>query len=169
MNRIILLALAVCCSCASVTIADDYLVRLDTIGHAERPVAEDDSKEAVLHRIEVVARSQSPFHAKVRMGMQTLVLAGKLSPDDSGDFRVQFRYVHSVDTGTTAPSKDGGQTPVINTSAMQTSLVIAVGDTVTLGEFERRQSGKVEHTSKSRVVLSFTKYEPSDDWEEFRR
>ena len=165
MNRFILLAFAVHCLCAAATNADDYLLRLDTIGYVDKPVSEKDSKETILRSIEVVARPQSAFHCKVNMGTQTLTLAGKLRPADRGGFNVQIRYAYSIETGTTVPIEDGARKPVPSTSAIQTNATIAVGDSVTIAGSERKtsQSGKPRLKSKTRYVLVLAKFKPTDD------
>ena len=91
MNRLALLVFVVHCSCASTTIADDYLLRLDTIEHTDKPASGKDPKESVLRSIEVIAQPHSAFHGKVKIGSQTLLLAGKLRPADSGGFNIQIR------------------------------------------------------------------------------
>jgi len=164
MNRFILIALAVQCSCAAATNADDYLLRVDTIGYVDEPASEKAPKETVLRSIEVVARPESAFHSKVTTGPQTLVMAGNLRRDDDGGFVVQIRYAHSVDTGNTVPTEDGGREPVPGKTAAQTTVKVALGDSVTLGRFETEEGapGKRRLKSKAMYVLVLTKYEPTD-------
>jgi hypothetical protein len=54
-----------------------------------------------------------PFRGRVSMGSETIVLAGKLSPADNGEFKVQLKHEHSVDTGTTVLGKGGSMEPRI--------------------------------------------------------
>ena len=166
MSRFILLAFAVHCSCASTTIADDYLLRLDTIGYIDRPAAEKHPKETVLRSIEIVVRPQSAIYGKVRIGTkQTLTLTGKLSPTDNCRFSLQIRYVHSIDTGITVPTEDGKRKPLPDTTAIHTTATLALGDPVTIAGSEAKttQSGKPKDKSKRRYVLVLTKYELPDD------
>ena len=164
MNRFILLAFAVYCSSGATTIADDYFLRLDTIGYVDKPASEKNRKETILRSIEVIARPQSAFHGKVTIGTQTLSLAGELRPADNGGFNVQIRYLYSIDTGTTVPTEDGGRKSVPDTSTIQTSIAISVGESVTIGGLETKtsESGKPKLKSKARCVLVLTKYEPND-------
>ncbi len=163
MNRSILLAFAVYCLCCSATNADDYLLRVETLGYVDK--SEKDPKEMILRSIEVVARPDSAFLSKVNTGTQTLLVAGKLRPADSGGFNVQIRYVYSIDTGITVPTEDGGRKSVLCKSATQTIITIAVGDSVTIGGLETTasESGEPKLKSKARCVLVLTKYEPTDD------
>ena len=88
MNRFILIAFALHCSCAAATNADDYLLRVDTIGYVDEPASEKPPKEVVLSSVEVVARPESAFRTRVTTGRQTLVLAGNLRRGDDGGFVV---------------------------------------------------------------------------------
>jgi len=97
MVRSILLVLALLCSHSATIRGDDYLLRIDTMGYVDR--SDEIPKEILLHSIEIVVRPQSPFRCKVVVCAETLVVAGKLSPVDHGDFNVQIRFAHSVDTG----------------------------------------------------------------------
>ncbi len=162
MNRSLLLAFAVCFSCNSAAIADDYLLRIDTIGYIDKPASEKDPKETNIRSIEVVARPESAFHSKVSTGNQTLFVVGKLLRAENGGYHVQIRYVHSIDTGISVATEDGGRKPVPDTTEIQTTTTVAVGDTVTIGGFETNASGsgKPDRHSKTRCVLVLAKYEP---------
>ncbi len=166
MNRFILLAFVVQCLCASIAIADDYLLRLDTIGYVDRPAAEKHPKETVLRSIEVVARPGSVFHGKVRVGtVQTLTLTGKLSPADKGGFTLLIRYVHSIDSGVTVLTEDGKRKPLLDTTAFHTTIAISLGDPVTIAGASSKTSqfGKPKVKSKTRYVFRLSKYELPDD------
>ena len=161
MVRFILLAVAVHCSCVSATVADDYLLRIDTVGYVDRPAAEKHPKKTVLRSIEVIARPQSAFHGKTKIGaQQSLTLTGKLSPADNGKFAVQFRYVHSIDTGVTVPTEDGKPKPLLGMDMIQTSLTIALDESLTIGGLAQARS---KNKSKVWYVLRLSKYTSPDD------
>lgn len=163
MNRFILLAFAVLYSSGATAIADDYVLRLDTMGYVDKPATEKKPKERVLHSIEVVARPKSPFRGKLTIGTQTLSLAGELRPDDKGGFIARIRYVHSVELDGMVPDENGGWKPRIGTTAIQSSVAISVGEPVTVGGLDTQacNSGKAEVKSRTRCVLVLTKYEPT--------
>lgn len=164
MNRVILLAFAVQSFSAAAAIADDYLLRLDTIGYVDKPASEEAPKEVVLRSIEVIARPQSQFYGKVNIGLQSLTLVGKLSPTDNGDFNVHIKYICSIDTGTTVPIEDGRRQPLPDTTVVKTNVTITIGDSVTMGRLDTttEQSGKPKQKSKTRYVLILAKYDPTD-------
>jgi hypothetical protein len=152
MNRSILLIVALCCSFGSVASADDFLLRLDAIGYVDKPASEKNPKETVFRSIEVVARPGSAFYGRVKMGVETLVVSGKLDFADNGRFHVHIRSVYLIDTGHTTPSR----------SESATNVSIALGEYVTLGSIESR-SGKPERHSKTQDVLFLAEYRPTDD------
>jgi hypothetical protein len=166
MNRLLLLTLAVLCSCTATTSADDYLLRVDTTGYTDVPASEKAPKETVLRSIEAVARPGAPFHAKVTLPSQTILLSGTLHPAKDGIFSVDIRYAHSVPKGDSIPTKDGGREPRFNTTEAETTIGAILGKPVILGgiQTETQQAGPGKKRLKSTTwyVLLLTKYEPTD-------
>ncbi|QDT51943.1 hypothetical protein Pan258_60400 [Symmachiella dynata] len=162
MSRFILLILAIHMSCDTSALADDYLVRLDKIGYVEQSVEGAEPKEKVLQSIEVIARPDSPFRAKVVIGMKTEILAGKLRRGEKNDFTIDIQYHHIVDTGDLIPTEDGRGKPRLNITKMKTTLTISEGKPILMGGIDtgKQQDGQLK--SKSRYVLVVTKYQPSE-------
>lgn len=139
---------------------DEYLLRVDTIGYLDS--TEEVPKESVLHSIEVSARPDETFHSKVNVGSETLIMSGKLHQQD-GEFRVQIRYTHSVDTGT--PIR--GAPAVSNKTGVQTTVVVAAGKSVVIGDVASIKDETTEKTEISRVksnrrfVLFLSEYQPA--------
>ncbi len=92
-------------------------------------------------------------------------MAGNLHRDDDGGFLVQIRYAHSVDTGDTVPTEDGGREPRLCTTEGHTTITVAVDDSVLLGGLETVEDGpgKPRLKSKTHFVLGLTQYDPTDD------
>ena len=165
MNRSMLFAIAVCCASATANAsAEDYLLRLETTGYVDRPLAEVDPQEVVLRSIEVVARPGSPFRAKVIMGKETLTFAGKLHPAKDGAFRVEMRYEYSIDTGAKTVSPDGRIVASPSSTSAQTGLYVTVGKLTTVNELHtlEKTCGR-QLQSVERVVLLLSKTEPEMD------
>jgi hypothetical protein len=164
MIRSIVIGLAIQCVSTSATIADDYLLRLESIGYVDAPSTEDSPKETVFRSIEIVARSESTFYGKVKTGRQTLQLAGELRAAERDTFRVNIHYIHATDTGRITLTDDGKQTPVLDTSSLRTTVVISLGKPLSLGGLEGStvtQGAKAKHTkSKIRHVLVLTQHNP---------
>jgi len=70
--------------------ADEYLIRVDTIGYKDVPVSEKVPVEQLLHRIEVHASPNRAFCSEVRIGPETLTLEGVLKPEADGKFSAKI-------------------------------------------------------------------------------
>ncbi len=138
---------------------DEYLLRVDTIGYLDS--TEEVPKESVLHSIEVLARANETFHSKVSVGSETLIMSGKLHQQD-GEFRVQFRSTHSVDTGTVIR----GAPPVSNKTGVQTTVVVAAGKSIVIGDVTATRDETTDKSeiarvkSNKRFVLLLSEYQP---------
>ncbi len=172
MYRSILFALAACAFGVSITLGDDYLLRIDTLG-TDGPASEVEPPETMLHSIEIIARSRMPFRGRVGIGAETVSVAGnlhpadrigKLRPADRAEFTVQLEYQHLVDTGMTFPGDNGIEKPEINRSSFQTTISIPVGTPIDIGGRieETKAFGKKKRRIKKRYVLTLLKYEPHE-------
>lgn len=163
MKSPVLFAVAISCISAETASGEDYLLRFETIGYVDRPADEKEPKELVLQSIEIVARPESTFHGKVRIGTETLVLSGALHSKDGGKFRVHVRYTRSVDSGLTVATERGAE-PVLNTSSLSADIAILVDCPTVIGGFDSRKasavpSGYETTISKARHVLLLTRYD----------
>gem|GEM_PF-2080891 len=161
MTRSILLLLAVQCSFATAIYSDDYVLRIDTMGYVDASGKEP--RETLLHSIETVVRPQVPFRCKAIFGTKTLNVAGKLLPADHGEFRVQIRYTHAVETGIPVLVKDGVYNPVDDVTAVETTVTMAVGESVPIAGFKTTvsQPSTPQRETKTRCILSLTECEPT--------
>ncbi len=159
-----LLAMVICCTWASSAIAEDYLLRIDAIGFVDRPASEKDLPEKTLQSVEVVVRPDSTFHTKTIIGAETVIVSGKLCPKDKGGFSLQIRYEHTVDTGIILPNEEGIKKPLLDIMAVQTSIDLAIDESVALGGCETKVGDMVnpEKHSKTRIVSVLTKYTPTE-------
>ncbi|MFN0195934.1 MAG: hypothetical protein ACKVT0_04270, partial [Planctomycetaceae bacterium] len=170
MKRLILLAFAVASSLGSATHADDYLLRIDTVGYVDIPADEKDPKETTLRSIEVVAHPESTFHSKVTTkvstGWERLKVKGKFRPADDGGFEMQINYDYSIDTEQGVTTEDGVWIPNRDTMSLSTTVAFVAGeDSVTLRgpiETTKNEEGKPELRSKIQFVLHLSKYTPAD-------
>src|SRR5690606_23903945 len=118
-----------------------------------------------LHSIEVIARSRMPFRRRVRIGAETVAVAGslrpadrvgKLRPADRAELTVQLDYQHLVDTGKTFPGDDGVEEPEINRRSFQTTINVPIGTPTDIGGLieETKEFGKKKRRIKKRHVLT---------------
>ena len=88
--------------CAIPSLADDYLVRVDTTTFRKPIQSDAGAEETILRTIETTARLGSEFHSTVRVGTDSMLIRGILRPLDGDKFRVRVRYVYSNTNGTTS-------------------------------------------------------------------
>ncbi len=159
MRQTILLLFAIVSFCSAVPADDEFLLRIDGIGSIDS--SEESPKEIVLHSIQALARPNQTFHSKVKVGSETLMMSGRLHQVD-GEFRVQIRYKHSVDTGTVIRGES-----LSNETSVNTTVVVAVGKSVVIGGFTATSDVTTDKTeisrdkSNKRCVLFLSKYQPA--------
>ncbi len=166
MFKTLWLAMIICGSWASFAFADDYLLRVDEIGFVDRLPAEKDLPETTFRSVEVVVRPDSTFHTKTVIGTETVIVSGKLCPKDKGGFSLQIHYEHTVvDTGIILPNEDGIMKPLLHIMSANTTIAIAVDESVALGGFESKDGDMVnpDKHSKSRFALVLAKHKPQQD------
>lgn len=112
-------------------IADDYLVRVETIGFVNEPDVAD-HQENVLRSIETVARPGASFHNRVTIGGQTITLSGELHMAEGGGYRVIVRHQFSIDTGLTIPGADAARKPVVDSSSVATTVEVDVDNPIVI-------------------------------------
>ena len=156
--------MVLCSLCTSSAVAEDYLLRVDAIGFVDRPASEKDLPEATLRSVEVVVRPDSTFHTKTIIGAETVIVSGKLCPKDKGGFSLQIHYEHTVvDTGIILPNEEGIMKPLLHIMSANTTIAIAIDESVVLGgiETKQRETSNPEKHSKTRLVSVLTKHTPT--------
>lgn len=95
----------------------------------------------------------------------TIVLAGKLGPADNGEFKVQLKHEHSVDTGTTVLGKDGSMEPRIDVSFFEAAVTVRIDACLSFCGLVRQESRPGEQVIKTKIrhVVTLTKYDPLRD------
>lgn len=149
MIRLLVVNFAMACQFANAAIADDYIVRVDTIGYIDRPATEEKLTETVLQSIEVVTDANLRFHGKVTLGARTLQLRGKLTLSDTGDVFVQIRYADCVELSETVLTETGKSEPLLDESKIQSGISIPLGKPTTIGGFENTKTQTQNAATKS--------------------
>jgi hypothetical protein len=165
MYRMILLAFVVHAACVSVTVGNDYILRIDTVEYTDGPASEIESRKTTLRSIEVIARPDFPFRGRVSMGAETIVLVGKLGPADNGEFQVQLKHEHSLDTGAPALGKDGSKEPRIDVTFFEAVVTVRVDASLNFAGLLRQESRTGEQVTQTKIrhVVTLTKYDPLRD------
>ncbi len=156
MTRLVAIVLILHCSAA---LANDYIVRVEKIGYVDQPAMNKKPREIVFHTIEILARPGKSFRGKIKLGTETVTLAGTLQPTENGEFTTDVRYRHIVDTGETIPTADGRGKPRLNETAFESTIATSVGKPTDIGGTVTTRNNKL---SKTRYVLLISRYNPAN-------
>lgn len=170
MNRVILLVFSVLVFSVLVfsvsdAVGNEYILRIDTIGYFEEPTSAIEPEETTLKSIEVVVRPDFPFHARVRLGADAIVLSGEIHPAKNGDFVVEFKYKHPVYGTLTVAGKNESHEVMVRSTGAERKLTLSIDIAQEIGSHNVQSSspGKQTLTSKSRIAVTLVKYDPLSD------
>ena len=147
------------CTCGH---AEDYLLRIETIGFRDRPENEKQSAETTLETIEIIARANQPFYGRSSFGSAKLSITGVLEQLKDGRFRTQIRFRSAVDSGQSILGPNGLEIPITKSTNFETSAIVELQHPVELGKADahnQSHEGKSVKT-QTRTILSLVKYEP---------
>ncbi|MEQ8788735.1 MAG: hypothetical protein RIC55_20660 [Pirellulaceae bacterium] len=178
MLRILLLTVALQACCASLTSAEDYLLRLDEVGYPKTLVA-DMPRDLLLHRLEVVARPDAPFRVKVEGGGQVRTFEGTLRAKDDGAFVVDLFYRRAIDSGGFSVNASGEKVRSFLETSTRTTVGLSLngaarrlaGGVTSYLDEQAVVGGKVADLSEDRVrsreklefVITLLRYPPEED------
>ena len=130
--------------------ADDYLLRIETIGFRDQQQREKEPTKETLESIELVTRVNQPFYGNFKMGAAKISIHGILEPTKDGGFEIRFTYRRSKYSGTTESTE------------ISSTFRIELQQAVELGRSDKiidTPNGRVT-SSKTRSVLSLEKFDP---------
>jgi hypothetical protein len=155
-------AISVILLAATCVNADDYLLRIETIGFRDRPQREEEPTQEILESIEIVTRVNQPFYGSSTIGAAKISINGRLEQSKDGSFRVQFRYRKSRYSGESITGPKGLENPATESKEINLTSRVELQRAVELGGGDKvttTQDGSVLRT-KTRSVLSLVKYDP---------
>ena len=142
----------------------DYLLRIEAIGYVEQSAVEkravEEPVEASLHQIEVLARPGAPFHARSKLGPESITLRGVLQRKDDGRFCVELRYDCWLETGASRTTKSDEAKPLLEQTSIYTTATVVGGAPLTIASADSKtqQEGKVAKRSKIKYVLTLDEF-----------
>lgn len=150
--------------------AEEYLLRLESVGYIDQPETDSAPKETILRSLETLVEPNKPFRVKLQAGKETITFFGKLrpSPEENAktDFEVEmmYEYRRELETGTTIVDPENRKIykPAFRTRRVNTSLGIDVGqpvETSKLVSLRQKPPGQ-RVKSQFRCVLTLNKYDP---------
>lgn len=178
MKRFLFLAWIILGFSAVAAHAEGYLLRLDEIitilqsdGFDEID-ALDKSKPKLpgLPNIEVLVHPNLPFHTKVQLHNETLLLSGKLIPSKEDGFIVEIQYRRTIDNGTMVVNEKNQRVPLFDESALRGTFGLKLDESALLGGLTKKNDTLAPQTGKkisvrthTRYFLTLTKYEPTKE------
>lgn len=118
-------AICIALALASNTVAQDYLLRLDTVVSELFTKPGVKSKSETVSSIEVIAQPGGKFYAKTSVQGTTYTLTGRLQADPQGRLLAELTYRHAAQVDMTpVQMASAKKTPAFGTSISTTLLAV---------------------------------------------
>jgi hypothetical protein len=142
--------------------AEDYVVRIDTLGYHDAPTSEVEPPERILRSIELVCRPDQPAQCQVTIGKETLSLRATLRLLERDRLSVEIDFLRSIDSSDIILDEFGRQTTRRDEMRAVTRAGGALDTAMVLGGFDttRKSDGDVERKSSERFKLTVRTFEP---------
>ena len=143
--------------------ADDFLLRLDTMGFRDKTQNDELRGETILESIEVVVRVNQPFYCRSTIGAAKISFSGLLEQLNDGKFRTHIRYHRSIESGESIKGPNGLPIPITKSTNINTAAIIEVQKTAELGKEDTiiHTRDGTELKTKTTSILSLTRFDPS--------
>lgn len=93
-------------------VADDYLLRLETVGLRDLPNGDQEPDSKSLESVEIVVRNNNSFYGSTTIGIDKISISGMVQESKDGRLRVEIHYMRISDTGESVPGVDGQRHPI---------------------------------------------------------
>jgi hypothetical protein len=141
-------------------IANDYLLRVETVGLRELPNGDQEPDSRVAESIEIVVRNNNSFYGCTTIGIDKISIRGMIRESDDGRLRVEIHFKKSSDTGEVVPGVDGKKHPIRKNLTFDSSAnLVELGKPVVL-------DGLVSNSKRKRLTLLIDHFDPSIKREE---
>jgi hypothetical protein len=157
LRRLYGLALACCLLGPTSALAEDYILRLETIGFDCR-TASDVPHESVLRVVEVTVQPGVPFRVRVRTGQDVLLLKGKVEQESAGHIRAHIDYQYQAG-GT---GHDGGNQHVKTTIGVDLDQQVALGGFATKTTSAGNAGEALASESEETIMLTVSEFAESE-------
>ena len=118
---------------ATCAVADDYLLRVETVSLRELPNGERAPDASVPESIEIVVRNNSAFFGSTTIGVDKISIRGMIQESGDGTLRVEIHYKKASDTGEFVPGVDGKKRPIRKNLTFDSSdNLVELGEPVVL-------------------------------------
>ena len=136
-------------------IADDYLLRVETVGLRELPNGDQEPDSKVPESIEIVVRNNDSFYGSTTIGVDKISIRGVIRESDDGKLRVEIHFKKSSDTGEVVPGVDGKKHPIRKNLTFDSSAKsVELGKPVV-------PDALVSNSRRKRLTLLIDHFDPS--------
>lgn len=136
-------------------IADDYLLRLETVGLRVLPNGDKEPDATIPERSEIVLRINDAFFASTAIGVDKISIRGTVRESKDGKLRLEVHYTKASDTGEFVPGIDGKRHPVRDCFIFDTKeQLIELGKPVVLDAL-------VSNSKRKRLTLLIIHFDPT--------
>lgn len=144
------------------SIADDYLLRVETVGLRELPNGDQEPDSQVPESIEIVVRKNNSFYGSTTIGIDKISIRGMIRESDDGKLRVEIHYKKSSETGEFVPGVDGKNRPI------RKSLTFDFDSSANLVELGKpvAHDALVSNSKRTRLTLFIDHFDPTTMREE---
>ncbi len=161
--RLFLLTLFVLCFNPASAWAEDYLLNVETFHTRLQPRSGKLPEKTVPHNMEIRIQPDVPFHSKVRLGKETLTLAGKLSITKEENLILDVSFQWEYDTGDKVVVRPGVWEPVLDTEGISTTIGVVELDQQTILGGAITKNDDPNHPKHGRIesrhFATLTKYQ----------
>lgn len=93
-------------------VADDYLLRLETVGLRELPNGDQEPESGIPESIEIVVRNNNSFYGSTTIGVYKTSIRGMIQELQDEKLRIEIHYKSFSDTGEFVLGVDGKRHPI---------------------------------------------------------
>lgn len=136
-------------------VADDYLLRLETVGLRDLPNGDQEPESEILESVEIVVRNNNSFYGSTTIGVDKISVSGKVRESRDERLRVEMHYKRSSDTGESVPGVDGKRHPIREGFTFNTTA-----KTVELGK-PVVTDARVSRSKSIRITILIDDFDPS--------
>ncbi|MEO8268735.1 MAG: hypothetical protein ABI557_03380 [Aureliella sp.] len=93
-------------------VADDYLLRVETVGLRDLPNGDQEPDSKTLESVEIVVRNNNSFYGSTTIGIHKISISGMIQELKDGRLLVEMHYRRISETGESIPGVDGQRHPI---------------------------------------------------------
>ncbi len=155
MNRCYFAAMLLTLFSSTYVGADDYLLRLETVGLHDLPNGDQEPDSKTPESIEIVVRNNNSFYGSITTGVDKISIRGMIQESQDEKLLVEVHYKRSSATGEFVPGVDGKRHPIRKGLTFDSSAnLVELGKPVVFDAL-------VSQSKSNRLTLLIDYFDPS--------